>query len=79
MRFVQLIIEPPSGHSVMHLDYQMQHALALDLSSHGQEQQGYNLAGIACDLSRSCLTDRQEARSGRQSSVFVLMVMYSIP
>ena len=61
MRFVQLIIEPPSGHSVMHLDYQMQHALALGLSSHGQQQQGYNLADIACDLGRSCPTDRKHA------------------
>ena len=79
MRFLQLDIELPSGHSVMHLDYQMQHALALRFSSHGREQQGYHLAGIACDLSRSCLTDRQEARSGRHNSVGVLIVMYSIP
>ena len=66
-----LITEPPSGHSAMHLDYQMQHALALGLSSHGQEQQGYHLAGIARDLGRSCMTGRQEARSGRQISVRV--------
>lgn len=55
----------------MHLDPQMWFALAPGPSSHGREQQGDDVAGVARDLGRLYRTDGRAVRTGQQDFVSV--------
>ena len=68
----------PSSRFVMHLSYRMRLAFTPGLSSHEQEQQGYDPAGIACDLGRYCVTDRQGARRALRISAPVYISCASL-
>ena len=63
----------------MHLDPQMWFTLAPGLSSHGREQHGDDVVGVARDLGRLCGTDGRGVHIGQQNlSQFKFLVKHSI-